>query len=148
MRNPFLRFFSWILEAIVLLFHRLKGPSSLREVPTGLGQESILKGESVSGYEINIYCYRKQYRRKYDRWYVPTEYQVLYRVFSRVSDNAPARLKKVCASLDRDIRPQLPEFLSEDLQKRAAVEAYLQLLQAALVGAEDGFNSGWTRPPT
>ncbi len=134
-------FLNRVLEVIVLFLQRLKGPSSLREDHPHLGQGSIMVGQSISGFEITIYCHRKRYRRKYDRWFVPTEYQVLYRVFSRVSDNAPARLKEACQSLDRDIHPQLPEFISDDLQKKAAVEAYLQLLVNKLNSMDDGFNS-------
>ena len=135
-------FLNRLLEGIVLLFRRLKGPSSYREIVPHMGQSSVMVGQSISGFEITIYCNRKRYRRKYDRWFVPTEYDVLYRVFSRASDNAPARLREACQALDRDIHPQLPEFISDDLQKKAAVEAYLQLLVNTLESMDDGFNSG------
>ena len=50
-----------------------------------------------------------------------------FRVFSVVSHDAPASLKTAC-ELEVDIPAMVPSFVSNELQKETAIQAYLDIL--------------------
>lgn len=120
---------------------RIKGNKQFKEISAPEDQDLVgtLTGYSVTGYQIQIYCNKVRYRKKYSRWYVPPSNIDLYHVYSVVSNDAPASLKAACA-LEITIPPPHPEFLNTDFQKDAAIEWYLDLLIQRMQ-PEDRFNS-------
>lgn len=113
---------------VLFLFHEgLKGEKTVYEVKLPKNALGHLVGFAVSGYEVRIYCQKKQYERKYKNWFVPDKRMVLYRVFSVVTNDAPERLKEAC-ELDIDIPCQLSSFVDDEGQKDAAILAYLDIL--------------------
>ncbi len=121
-------FVNWLLSLIYILVSRAKGPSIVEElhVPGDL-LGPPLTGHSTDGYEITIYCRKKRYRRRYERWFGSTQDLTMYQVYSTVSSDAPDALRRAC-ELDRDFPPFHPEFISDEVQKEAAINAYLDLV--------------------
>lgn len=120
-----------MLSVAFLFLEKLKGKKTLHEVKLPKNALGHLVGFAVSGYEVRIYCQKKQYKRKYDNWFVPDKNMVVYRVFSVVTNDAPERLKEAC-ELDVDIPCQLSPFVDDEGQKDAAILAYLDLLATRL----------------
>jgi hypothetical protein len=127
------------LSRCFLLVEKLKGSRSIKE--TTEYEDPILGtlvGYSVSGYQIQVFCRKKSYRKKYARWFVPPTDLVMYHVYSIISHDAPESLKKACA-LEITIPRPRPEFLDDEYQKDAAIEWYLDLLIQKMSPA-DRFN--------
>lgn len=120
-----------VLSLLVILLERVKGEQvfvQTRGDPTAV---SHLIGQALVDYEIHIYCRRKQYRRIYRRWTWLNRTYVLYNVFSVITGKAPTHIVNAC-KFEVDIPAQLPEFVEDDLQRRRAVNAYLDLVIARL----------------
>ena len=120
---------------------RLKGNKIFRDVSNPEDKDLVgtLTGYSVTGYQIRIYCSRQRLQKVHARWYIPTTNIDLYHVYSVVSQDAPQSLKDACA-LEVRIPSPVPEFLSTEFQKDAAIECYLDLLIQRMK-PEDQFNS-------
>lgn len=110
-----------------LLLESFKGTKTVQEIQHPRNALGHLTGYSVSGYRLEIYCQKKHYRRHYDKWFIPNEDHVAYRVFSVVSQDAPLGLKKAC-ELDVDIPALLPPAAPDAVQRRAVIDAYLDIL--------------------
>lgn len=115
----------------LLLWERVRGPKTVSLITTLDNQSGQLRGITVRGYEITIFCHRKEYYVAYDRWCVPNRTLVSYQVFSVVSSDAPQALHKAC-ELDVDF-PTLahPWNFNSELRKQH-VQAYLDLLERRL----------------
>lgn len=124
-----LKFFAAVC---LLLFERFRGPKTVFEVKQPNQSLGGLKGFTVRGYEIAIYCHRRDYRIQYERWYIPNRMLVTYNVFSVVGIDAPVSLRKAC-ELDVEL-PALVGGWSFDHEIRStAVLAYLDMLEARMV---------------
>jgi hypothetical protein len=120
-----------MLSKLVVWFEKLKGHTTVHEVKLPKNALGHLVGFAITGYEVRIYCQKKQYKRKYENWFIPDKNMVVYRVFSVVTNDAPERLKEAC-ELDVDIPCQLSTVVDDDGQRDAAILAYLDLLAAKL----------------
>lgn len=120
-----------LLSDLLLYLERLKGKKTVYEVKLPKNALGHLVGYAVSGYEVRIYCQKKQYKRMYDSRLIPDKDTVLFRVFSVVSNDAPALLREAC-ELDVDIPCQLSPLIDDEGQKDAAIQAYLDMLAAKL----------------
>lgn len=121
-----------LFTALLMLFiGRLKGSKTVYETHSADNALGSLRGYSVRGYEITIFCQRKQYAVKYDKWYIPNVMRTSYRVVGVVTNDAPEALKQAC-----DIYLDLPSFISESNFsheiRRSVVLAYLDLLEKRL----------------
>lgn len=116
-----------LLSAFFLYLERLKGRKTVYEVRLPKNALGHLTGFAVYGYEVSIYCQKKQYKRSYENRFIPDKYMSVYHVFSVVSNDAPERLREAC-ELEADIPCQLSSFVDDEGQKQAAVLAYLDLL--------------------
>ncbi len=123
--------FTSMLSDLLLYIEKLKGKKTVYEVMLPKNALGHLVGYAVSGYEVRIYCQKKQYKRMYDSRLIPDKDTVVYRVFSVVSNDAPEDLREAC-ELDTDIPCQLSPLIDDEGQKEAAVQAYLDLLAARL----------------
>ncbi len=120
-----------LISAIFVYFEKLKGRKTVYEVRLPKNALGHLTGFNVSGYEVSIYCQKKQYKRKYDNRFIPDEFMTVYHVFSAVSNDAPEKLRAAC-ELEADLPCQLSSFVDDEGQKEAAVLAYLDLLAQKL----------------
>ena len=120
------------LNLFGMIFEKIKGTTTVMEVSTPKNLIAHLTGYSIYGYEIQIFCQKRHYRRNYDKWYVPNANHVAYRVFSMVTNDAPDTLKKAC-ELDIVIPQLLSETIDEKRQRQAAIDAYLDILAQTLV---------------
>jgi hypothetical protein len=119
--------FQTIVGVLFCLIERMKGNKTVYEIRHPKYNLGSLTGYSVSGYELNIHCQLKEYRRSYDKWFIPDEFHMVYHVYSTVSNDAPELLKSVCG-FDIDFPALLPNGSSIDNQRKAAVDAYLDIL--------------------
>jgi hypothetical protein len=117
----------WWIDAVYLLFERIKGVAFFEEIVTPPALTEHLTGYSVSGYELRLYCQRKKYRRTYLRWSWLNRTYSAFRVYSITSNDAPPCLREAC-ELDIYFPAFAPSFLSENLQKELAIQAYLDIL--------------------
>lgn len=120
-----------LLSDLFLYFEKLKGKKTVYEIKLPKNALGQLVGYAVDGYEIRIYCQKKQYKRQYNSRLIPDKDTVVYRVFSVVSSDAPDLLREAC-ELDVDIPCQLSALVDDEGQKDAAIQAYLDLLAAKL----------------
>lgn len=124
--------FDRLLVAVVLsLFERLRGPKTVYEIKRPQNTLGSLKGFAVRGYEIVIYCQRKEYHVKYDRWYIPDRIEATYNVFSTVTSDAPQALRDAC-ELDVELPALIHDWNFNNVIRRAQVHAYLDLLEARM----------------
>lgn len=120
----------WIDRAYLGWEHLLGASTvSCRNHSSNLGAQLI--GYSVAGYEIRVYCQPRHYVREYLWWRWLRGRYCTFRVFGRVTADAPENLQKAC-ELDLTVPKLRPRFVSEDLQRQAAVKAYLDVLLAKL----------------
>ena len=120
-----------LLSELFLLFEKWKGRKTVYEVKLPKIAKGRLTAFAVDDYEIRIYCQKKQYKRRYDSWLVPDKNMAVYRVFSVVSSDAPLRIQDAC-ELDVDIPGQLSPLIEDEMQEKAAIQAYLDLLVSRL----------------
>lgn len=125
----------WIDKAYLWL-EQLAGASVVRRKfrPTDLGAQ--LTGYSVAGYQIRVYCQEKLYVREFLWWQLPARRYCTFRVFGKVTSDAPDALRRACDYLDVNLPRLRPGFVSTQLQKEAAVSAYLDIL-IGLIEDED-----------
>jgi hypothetical protein len=120
-----------VISLVLLAFERIRGPRWVTEIQEPDQALGCLKGFTVNGYEIAIYCHRKSYRVRYKHWYIPDRRMFTYNVFSVVSNDAPATLRKAC-ELDVEL-PALVSVRSFSSEiRQAQVMAYLDLLDQRL----------------
>lgn len=116
----------WI-DALFLIVEKLKGASTIVEQHNTRDLLVHLAGHSVSGYEVRLYCQRKFFLRVYHSRWVRDETYSTFRVFSVVSADAPLALRTAC-EMELDVPAIAPSYLSNDLQKETAIQAYLDIL--------------------
>ncbi len=125
------KLFRFVMGFLVMFVENLKGTKTVTEIRSPKNALGNLTGYAIAGYQINIYCQRKHYRRSYDKWFIPDQHHITYRVFSVVTNDAPDGLKMAC-ELDVDLPSMLPEYVNDEQQRSAVVQAYLDILVSRL----------------
>lgn len=129
------RFLKSVLGVVLFLFERARGPKTVTELKRAGNEMGSLKGFAIRGYEIAIYCQRKEYHIRYDRWWIPDRVEVTYNVFSVVSSEAPKALRQACER-DVDLPALIHNWNFDNEIRRAQVNAYLDLLEKRLTKNE------------
>lgn len=123
-----MRYLKTVFGVILFLYERFRGPKTVHELKQADDALGNLKGHTVKGYELTIFCQRRRYRVRYAKWYIPNRIETVYRVFSVVTHEAPDALKKAC-----ELDAHLPELISnwnfDNEIRRSQVLAYLDLLE-------------------
>ncbi len=123
-----MRYLKIVFGVILFLYERFRGPRTFRELKHASDALGYLKGHTVKGYQLTIFCQRRRYHTKFDKWYIPDQIETVYRVFSVVTADAPDALKKAC-----ELDVNLPELISnwnfDNEIRRSQVLAYLDLLE-------------------
>jgi hypothetical protein len=128
------RIASWILSYL----GSLKGHATLQRVHSKPSLEEDLTAYSVSGYEIRIFCKLEHNRRKYDKWFIPTEDVISYRLYGVVSPDAPTALREVC-EFDVCVPYQRQRFIwSSSISRSEAIKEYLDVLITRLENLQLG----------
>jgi hypothetical protein len=116
-----------------LWIERVKGPKKVSQaVVIQTERANTLRVIHQSGYDITIYCQRKEFLKEYEWDAIPVRTYTVYYVFSRATYDAPELMKQACR-LEVTFPPLIPEFADEEIQKRAAIDAYVDLLTDKLL---------------
>lgn len=86
---------------------------------------------------LTFYCSERQYRRKYDKWFIPTDNHISYTVYCVPSDNASEALKLICAT-KLDLPALLPKSVDIKFQKVAIIHAYIDIIMNKLIRIKAG----------
>jgi hypothetical protein len=120
-----------------LWFERIKGPKKVSQaVVIQTERANTLRVIHQSGYDITIYCQRKEFLKEYEWDAMPTQTYVVYYVFSRATFDAPELIKQACR-LEVTFPPLVPQYLDEEVQKRAAIDAYVDLITDKLLSLKE-----------
>lgn len=114
-------------DRLFLWVDRQRGPVHVDRQSRCEELNEHLIGYAIAGYQIRLYCQKKRYMQRYLRWHMPSLTYCTFRVFGRVTADAPEALRRAC-ELDIDLPRMTPYFVSESVQKEMAVRAYLDLL--------------------
>lgn len=104
---------------------RIKGSSRLVAVRLSPNLSEDLTAYSVSGFQIRIYCKLEHNRREYDRWFIPSEDLISYRVYGVASSDAPQALREVC---DYDVVVPYTKRWIFSTSRSSAIKVYLNVL--------------------
>jgi len=126
-----LRALKFVVASVLFLVNQLRGPKTIIEVQRPDNALGGLRGFTVRGFEIAIYCHRREYRVMYNRWYIRNRTLFAYHVFSVVGVGAPDALRKAC-ELDVHLPPLLHRWNFDSVVRRQQVNAYLDLLEHRL----------------
>jgi hypothetical protein len=119
--------FSKLHNLFLSVIENLKGNRTFIEIKNNKDTSNSITCYSIAGYQLNIYCYKKQYIYKYDNWFVPTKKYTSYRIFCVPTNGTPDDLTKIC-ELDITLPALLPSCSSDIQQCKAAVAAYVDIL--------------------
>jgi len=125
-----MRIFILILGWIFYIGELFKGRKIVTVVvdPPGTDKPlSVRFGES----KLVIHCDKKQYRRSYDKWFIPTDKHTVYSLYCEVSEDADPSLKLAC-SVKVDLPALLPKCVIDDYQKVAATHAFIDIITGRL----------------
>ena len=126
----------WLFQFIGNTFERIRGPRVLKEITRPRAQLESLTGHSTAGYVTVIYCQERRYLCTYTRWGALSRVITTYTVFSKIEGKAPAELVKVCA-MERTFPALVHPWSTPFHKKRAAIEAYLDLILAEARAVEN-----------
>lgn len=87
----------------------------------------MLSAKSIHGYELEVFCHTVRYRFYYSAWWARPKVFTMFEIYSRVSNDAPPSLKKVC-QITVCLPTLLSPYVEDGAQTRAAVEAYIDLI--------------------
>lgn len=123
-----MHYLAMCVSVLLMLYERWKGTKTVHEVKGPGNALGNLQGYCVRGYQLTIFCQRKEYRVKYDKWYIPNRSRYTYRVTSLVTNDAPCVLKQAC-ELDVDLPAFVSRFNFDQVIFKSVVNAYLDLLE-------------------
>lgn len=111
-----------------LLYQRLKGTRKVTQaVVIQTERGNSLRVIHRSGYDITIYCQRMEYLRQFERWVWPPKKYETYHLFSTTTNDAPELIRQAC-KLEVTLPRLMPWYVDEELQKRSAIDAYVDLI--------------------
>ena len=116
-----------MLGGLIHVLEQWKGHSTVKEVKHPSNAMGKLVGFALNGYQLEIFCQRRHYRRAYDKWFIPNQDKIAFHVYSMVTSDAPDILQRAC-EFKLDIPALLPSWVGDEAQREAAVNAYLDIL--------------------
>lgn len=121
-----------VLQRVVtqgfLLYQRLKGTRRITQaVVIQTDRANTLRVIHRSGYDITIYCQRMEFLQEFSRWLLPSKKYETYQLFSTTTNDAPELIRQACR-LEVTLPRLMPFFIDEEMQKRSAIDAYVDLI--------------------
>ena len=126
-----MRYLRLLGQLLALFFESVRGERELIEITEARAQIESLVAYAVEGYTVTIHCQERKYRCRYQRWFIPDFVVYTYEVFATIAGKAPQVLIDACAR-DRTFPGLVNAWSTARAQKEAAIEAFLDLLQARL----------------
>ncbi len=129
-----MRYLRLLGQIVSTLIETVRVEKTLTEITEAQAHIESLVAYAVEGYTITIHCQERKYACTYSRWYIPDFIVKTYEVFATIAGKAPQVLIDVC-SRDSTFPGLLHPWSSTASQKQAAIEAFLDLIQARLRAA-------------
>lgn len=107
---------------------QLKGHRLFEDKVTTLNDHTTVEITSTDGFCLTITVTRHVYQEHYSSRFFKMKKHRLYSVHGIASPDAPDSLKKAVAN-EVSFPPLLPWFFTEELQRRYAVRAYVQIVR-------------------
>lgn len=126
-----MRYLALLTSALFMMYERWKGAKTVYEIKSPQNNLGSMQGYSIRGYQLTIFCQRREYQVSYDKWYVPNHKRYTYCVTSLVTNDAPDALKVAC-ELDIDLPAFVSHYNFEQVIFSSVVNAYLDLLEKRL----------------
>jgi len=120
-----------VVTRLSKIIDNVKGDYTIQAFPSQAVVMDNLTAKSVEGYQVVIYCQKKQVVQRFRKWYIPDCHMNKYRVFSVPSETAPVELKEAC-ELDVCIDQLFPNTPNDFVQKEVVIGAYLERLLNSL----------------
>jgi hypothetical protein len=120
-----------VLGILFMLWERITGTKTVYEIKGPNNALGNLYCKTNNGYQLTIFCQRKEYLVKYDRWFIPNKSINTYRVMSLAVGDVPCAIRKAC-ELDVDLPQFVTTVAPEPYIAKTMINAYLDLLQAKL----------------
>lgn len=120
-----------ILGFLSLCIERFKGTRTIEEIKGPNNALGNLQCHAECDYQLTIFCQRKDYLVKYDKWYIPDHIVQTYRVSSETTGSAPCVLREAC-ELDVDFPAFVSKAAPEKFIAKTMINAYLDLLASRL----------------
>jgi hypothetical protein len=126
----------YYLRLLGLLFSRLleyvRGARTVTEITEIRSRLESLVAYASTDYTVTIHCKERKFKCDYTRWWIPNKIVTTYEVFATLAGRAPPALIEACAD-DRTFPKLLHNWSSRRHQKEAAIEAFVDLIQAHIV---------------
>jgi hypothetical protein len=130
--------FKRLVTQVFLWLESVKGPKKVSQaVVIQTERANSLRVIHQSGYDITIYCQRKEFLKEYEWDAMPSRTYVVYYVFSRPTPDAPDLIQQACR-LEVTFPPLVPEYVEDEIQKRAAIDAYVDLITDKVLALKQG----------
>lgn len=123
-----LRLFGRYLAKVI---EDILGERIVSEVTQRRTKIESLVAYAVEGYTLTVHCKERKFLCTYDRWYIPNRLVTTYEVFATVAGQAPFPLIEA-ATDDRTFPKLLMTFAGSKNQKKAAIEAFIDLMREHL----------------
>lgn len=117
-----------IVTTLYQFLNLLRGNATIREVFQHNRSIGSLRVDVFFGYDLEVYCYRRQYVKEFDRSIFRPKLYTVYDVGCRVSGDPPSILKKALQT--RITFPPLASvYLEDSIHVKLLVNAYLDMIQ-------------------
>lgn len=130
----------YYLRLIELLSARLlesvRGARTVTEITEIRSRLESLVAYASTDYTVTIHCKERKFKCEYLRWWIPNNIVTTYEVFATLAGRAPAALVEACTD-DRTFPKLLHYWSSPRNQKEAAIEAFIDLIQAQIASLTD-----------
>lgn len=126
-----MQYLTMFLSIFFMLCERMRGAKTVIEILGPNNALGNLQCTTDCGYQLTVFCQRKEYLVKYDKWYIPNRSHRTYRVMSLATGDVPCNLQKAC-ELDVDLPEMVTSVAPEKFIAKTMINAYLDLLQAKI----------------
>ena len=141
-------FFIRLISGFHLFYERVKGDKIASVTIFPINNEEYLKVK-IKNLELRIFCRRKQFRRKYDKWFLTDGAKSVFQLYSEIlyedsvdklDDIDYTQLKEACL-FNADIPAILPEFIAYKYHRIIMTHVYLDIVTERLKRIKNGLPS-------
>lgn len=126
---------SYLAKMLFSFSDQLKGHKLFEDKVTTLNDHTTVEITSADGFCLTIVVTKHVYQEHYSSRLFRAKKHRLYSVHGIASPDAPDSLKKAVVN-EVSFPPLLPWFFTEELQRRYAVRAYVQIVRSRVINSK------------